>query len=110
MTTELLSVRPYFLFFQALSNPVRMQIVDLLRERRRSLSVTEICKELDLEQTHVSHALRCLTFCGLVESTRDGKSRLYSLNKQTVLPLLRLVDLHLEKFAANLYTCEVLKR
>ncbi|MDH2900626.1 MAG: metalloregulator ArsR/SmtB family transcription factor [archaeon] len=110
MTTELVSAKPYALFFQALSNPARMQIVNLLREKRRSLSVTEICMELNLEQTHVSHALRCLTFCGLVEFARDGKSKLYSLNKATVVPLLRIVDDHLEKFAGNLYTCEVLKR
>ena len=103
-------VKPYALFFQALSNPVRMAIVNFLREKRTSLTVTEICQELNLEQTHVSHALRCLTFCGLVEFTRDGKSKLYSLNKETVLPLLRLVDAHIEKFASNLYTCEVLKR
>ncbi|MHB8566869.1 MAG: ArsR/SmtB family transcription factor [Nitrososphaerales archaeon] len=109
MTTELVSARPHALFFQALSNSVRMQIVSLLREKRKGLSVSEICRELELEQTHASHALKCLAFCGLVESERDGKSKLYSLNKDTVLPLLRLVDVHLEKYATNLYTCEALK-
>ena len=110
METELLSAKPYALLFQALSNPIRMEIINLLREKKKALSVTEICTELGLEQTHVSHALRCLTFCGLVEFAREGKSKLYSLNKQTVLPLLRTADLHLEKYATNLYTCEVLKR
>ena len=110
MATELVSARPYALLFQALSNPVRMEIINLLRERKKALSVTEICNKLELEQTHVSHALRCLTFCGLVESVRDGKSKLYSLNNETVLPLLRAADAHLEKYATNLYACEVLKR
>jgi DNA-binding transcriptional ArsR family regulator len=110
MSLELLSIKPYALFFQALSNPSRMAIINLLREKRKSLTVTEICQELNLEQTHVSHALRCLTFCGLVEFTRDGKSKLYSLNKETILPLMRLVDAHIEKFATSLFSCEVLKR
>lgn len=110
MTTELQSAKPYSLFFQAFSNPVRMEIVNLLREKEKALSVTEICEELELEQTRVSHALRCLTFCGLVKSIRDGKSKMYSLNKETVLPLIRIVDAHLKKFASNLYTCDVLER
>jgi DNA-binding transcriptional ArsR family regulator len=109
MTTELMAVKPYSLFFQALSNPVRIQIVDLLR-KRGTLRVSEICNKLDLEQTHVSHALRCLTFCGLVESVREGKSKLYTMNKTTVVPLLRIVDDHLEKFGSNLYSCDVLER
>ena|SRR5579875_3374689 len=110
MATELGSVRPYALLFQALSNPVRMEIISLLRKKKKALSVSEICDKLELEQTRVSHALRCLTFCGLVESAREGKSKLYSLNNETVLQLLRAADAHLEKYATNLYTCEVLKR
>ena len=110
MVTELVSAMPYALLFQALSNPVRMDIINLLREKKKPLSVSEICIELGLEQTHVSHALRCLTFCGLVESAREGKSKLYSFNKQTVPSLLQAADVHLKKYATNLYTCEVLKR
>ena len=110
MAIDLVSARPYALLFQALSNPVRMEIINLLREKKKSLSVTEICSELKLEQTHVSHALRCLTFCGLVGSVREGKSKLYSLNKQTVPQLLQAADVHLEKYATNLFTCELLKR
>ena len=48
MAIDLVSARPYALLFQALSNPVRMEIINLLREKKKSLSVTEICSELKL--------------------------------------------------------------
>src|SRR3990172_2777707 len=99
--------KPQALFFQAMANPTRMQVLQLLREKG-GMSVSQICAHLGLEQTHVSHSLRCLTFCGLVTAVRDGKSRRYSINKETILPLLRIVDRHLKKYATNLYTCDAL--
>ena len=91
------------------SNPTRLEILNLLRERGR-MNVTQICSELGLEQTHVSHNLRCLGFCGLVTACREGKSRIYSINEQTMLPLLKIVNEHLKKYASNLLTCDALER
>ncbi|MEM3671352.1 MAG: metalloregulator ArsR/SmtB family transcription factor [Thermoprotei archaeon] len=109
MTLEPLTAMPRALLFQALANPTRMQILNLLKERGR-MNVTQICIELGLEQTNVSHNLRCLTFCGLVSASREGKSRIYSINEETMLPLLKIVDEHLRKYASNLLTCDVLER
>ena len=75
----------YTLFFKALSNRTRMAIIDLLRKGDRT--VLEIVNELELEQSRVSHNLRCLTFCGFVKSRKEGKRRVYSLNRETVEPL-----------------------
>jgi len=77
---------------------------------KEGMSVTEICNELGLEQTHVSHNLKCLTFCGLVTSTRKGKSRIYTINEETVLPLLKIVDSHLKNYSSNLFDCDELER
>ena len=107
--TRTVSIKPYALFFQALANQTRMQVLYLLSEKG-GMSVSEICSELGLEQTHVSHNLKCLTFCGLVTPSREGKSRIYSINEQTVLPLLKVVDNHLRNYASNLFTCDVLER
>ncbi|MBI3023517.1 MAG: helix-turn-helix transcriptional regulator [Thaumarchaeota archaeon] len=107
--TRTVFVKPYALFFQALANQTRMQVLHLLADKG-SMNVSEICGELALEQTHVSHSLKCLTFCGLVTSSREGKSRIYSVNEQTVLPLLEIVDNHLRNYASNLFTCDALER
>jgi ArsR family transcriptional regulator len=109
MSIEPMTVKPYTLFFQALANEPRMRVLQLLQEEG-DMSVSQICNELGLEQTHASHALKCLTFCGLVNVIRQSKSRIYSVNDKTVVPLLKLVDNHLAKFANNLYNCDVLER
>jgi DNA-binding transcriptional ArsR family regulator len=102
-------VKPYSLFFQALANETRMQVLRTLSDKG-GMNVSQICEELALEQTLVSHSLRCLAFCGLVRSAREGKSKVYSVNNRTVLPLLKIVDNHLSDFATNLLTCDALER
>ena len=109
LPTRTVSIKPYALFFQSLANQTRMQVLHLLAEKG-GRNVSEICSELGLEQTLVSHSLKCLTFCGLVASNREGKSRIYSINEQTVLPMLKIVDNHLRNYASNLFTCDVLER
>ena len=109
MPTRTVFIKPYALFFQALANQTRMQLLQLLADKG-GMSVSEICSELGLEQTHVSHNLKCLNFCGLVTSSREGKSRIYSVNEQTILPLLKIVDNHLRNYASNLFNCDALER
>ncbi|HEV2225408.1 MAG TPA: metalloregulator ArsR/SmtB family transcription factor [Nitrososphaerales archaeon] len=109
MSNSTVEIKPYALFFQALANQTRMQVLHLLADRG-GMNVSEICNELGLEQTHVSHNLKCLTFCGLVTSSREGKSRVYSINEETVFPLLKIADNHLRTYARALYTCDVLER
>lgn len=68
-----------------------------------------ITREVGLQQSHVSHHLKCLTFCGFVKNRRDGKKRIYSLNEETVSLLLRTAEKHVQKFAKQLKTCDALK-
>lgn len=99
---------PHSLFFKALANPARISIISLLHTRPRS--VTEISEELGFEQTMVSHHLKCLSFCGFVKFKQKGKSKIYSVNKETIVPILEIVERHLAKYASNLYSCDVLER
>ncbi len=96
------------LLFQAFSNESRLGILNLLRNGPKN--VGEISRSLDLEQTVISHNLKCLTFCWLVTSQRSGKMMVYELNRETVEPILRLGDHHISNYAANLRRCESLER
>ena len=96
------------LLFQALSNEYRLKILNVLRNGPKS--VGDISKAVGLEQTVVSHNLKCLSFCGLVTNERLGKMRIYSLNLETVQPILHLCDRHISKYASNLRTCKSLER
>ncbi|MCL4436363.1 MAG: metalloregulator ArsR/SmtB family transcription factor [Thaumarchaeota archaeon] len=100
--------KPYALFFKALSSAARIEIINLLQKGPKNSG--EISKELGFEQSMVSHHLACLSFCGFVKSKRKGKNKVYSLNDETVAPLLKIVDQHLNSYATNLLECEALKR
>ncbi len=102
-------IRSYVLFFKALSNSTRIAIIDLLR-RGGDKTVSEIARELGFEQSRVSHALRCLTFCGFLTNRREGKNKIYSLNRETIEPLMEIADKHIEAYANHLRRCEVLRR
>lgn len=94
------------LFVKALSNPTRLEIIKLLEKGSRNVS--EICSHLGFEQSRVSHNLRCLIDCGFVEAEQNGKSRVYSLNKDTIVPLLKIINQHIEKYQRHLIDCKIL--
>jgi DNA-binding transcriptional ArsR family regulator len=96
------------LLFEALSNENRVSMLNILR--KGPMTVGEISEALGLEQTAVSHNLKCLTFCGLASVQRVGKTRVYELNQETVEPILRLADRHISKYAENLRNCDSLER
>ena len=102
------SVTAVSLLFTALSNDCRVGILNLLRNGPKN--VGEIAEALKIEQTMASHNLKCLAFCGLVTSQRLGKTIEYTLNRDTVEPILRLADKHISKYAVNLRNCKTLER
>ena len=84
------------IFFETLANRRRLKIIDLLRKGPRNVS--EIIKATGLEQSNVSHNLRRLERCGFVFVKQQGKQRIYTLNKETIQPLMSLIDTHINKF------------
>ena len=64
---------------------------------RKEMNVTEICAELKEEQSKISHNLKKLAECHFLDLEKKGKQRIYSLNKETILPLMQLVGKHVSK-------------
>ncbi|MDD5022630.1 MAG: metalloregulator ArsR/SmtB family transcription factor [Candidatus ainarchaeum sp.] len=85
----------YYLFFRRFSDPLRMEIILLLK--KKPMSVMKLSKHLKIEQSKLSHALAILKHCKIVYSEIKGKKRVYYLNKNIVLPLLKLVDKYEKK-------------
>ncbi len=90
------------LFFGALGTRLKVNIIITLKEG--ALGVNELSKQLGQERSRVSHALKSLLECGFVKVKKDGKRRIYSLNKDTILPLLNLVERHVKKY------CKICRR
>lgn len=64
-------------------------------------SVSEICRITKQEQSKVSHSLKKLMECNFLEVERKGKQRVYSLNKDTIMPILKLVERHVHKYCGE---------
>jgi len=62
------------------------------------MNVSDLSRELNVEQSKVSHALMLLKKCNIVQVSRKGKERIYSLNKNTIIPMFRLIDEHSKAF------------
>jgi len=84
----------YHVFFTNLANPLKIDIITALKEKERGSSVGELSEKLKVEQSKVSHALALLKKCKIVNVEQDGKKRIYSLNKETIIPMLKLIDKH----------------
>jgi DNA-binding transcriptional ArsR family regulator len=81
--------------FDVVAEPTRRQILDLLRERPRT--VTELVGSLDLSQPGVSKHLRVLRDARLVRVRRDAQRRWYEVDPQ---PLAE-IDAWLEPYRAS---------
>ena len=57
---------------KALSDPVRVQLVDVLRKHAGKVCVCELVPLFDLSQPTVSHHLKVLREAGIVGSERQG--------------------------------------
>ena len=71
--------------FQALSDPTRLQLVELLRGGERC--VCELTDALGSAQNRLSFHLRILKEAGLVQGRREGRWVYYRLNPDQVQEL-----------------------
>ena len=101
MSKNLLKASPlmqntYDRFLRTLCNKTRLAIIQSLRNK--SKNVTHLTKELGIHQTTVSHALKILLDCGFVVVERNGNERVYSANRKTIKPLIKLMEDHINSY------------
>ena len=87
-------------FFSTLATGSRLDILQFLKQNG-TRNVSEIALGTGQEQSAVSHNLKKLLACECVHVETDGKTRNYSLNNQTIEPLLNLVDKHIERYCQS---------
>jgi ArsR family transcriptional regulator len=75
-------------FFRALGHPVRVRLLQLLREGERTVGSLQAALELDSGGT--SQQLAILRKQGLVETRREGTSVYYRVKDRRTLELLEL--------------------
>ena len=93
----------YVQFFKTLADPAKLAIIKRLREG--PCNVGTLSEALGHEQSRVSHNLRKLKELGFVAMTPEGKQRVYSIDTKTILPLLRLIDRHVDSYYKHYCRC-----
>lgn len=87
----------HVVFLRTLAHRKRFAIIQLLLKSGPQ-SVLQIAGETGFYQATVSRNLRILAKCQYVFSEKRGKQRIYSLNQETIVPLLKLIDEHAKKY------------
>ncbi len=64
------------------SNPIRLEILNLLRNKK--MSVTELMKKSELSQANISQHLSIMKSKGMVSSERNGKNIYYRLTNPKI--------------------------
>jgi ArsR family transcriptional regulator, cadmium/lead-responsive transcriptional repressor len=76
-------------FHKAMSNPIRLRIVEDLLEGEECQC--DIFPRIGLSQSTVSAYLSQLVDAGILESKRDGKRKLYSITNEEIAGLLQQI-------------------
>ena len=78
--------------FHALSDPLRIQVVELLRSQE--LCVCDLCEQLGVTQSKLSFHLKTLKQAALIRARQEGRWIYYSLN----LPQFVVLEQYLAEF------------
>ena len=78
--------------FHALSDPLRIQVLELLRSQE--LCVCDLCQHLGTTQSKLSFHLKTLKEAGLVRARQEGRWIYYSLN----LPQFAVLEQYLAEY------------
>jgi DNA-binding transcriptional ArsR family regulator len=84
-------LRKAVLVLRAVNHKLRQRVIDLLEENEK-MTVTDIYVKLRLEQSVASQHLAILRKAGVVKTERQGKFIYYSLDKERLTQISRLVD------------------
>ncbi len=94
--------------FKALAHPIRIAIVDVLREGE--MPVREIQERLGIEQSTISQHLAALRSSGLVLARREGTSSYYGVADPAIWVLLDIArEIYERQLHANRTMFEALR-
>jgi ArsR family transcriptional regulator len=76
---------------KCIGHPARLAIIELLSERKE-ITVNEICHELGMEQSLISHHLVNMKIRGLLSSRKEGINIYYALKERNLLTIITCVQ------------------
>lgn len=74
-------------FFDILSHPDRIRIIDLLKEKE--MDVNELHETLEISQSRTSQHLKLLKYHSIVEERKEGKHVFYKLKNKNITKVIQ---------------------
>lgn len=96
--------------FRALGDENRLRIFQHLVEADGPLNVSALCERTALSANLVSHHLRCLANCTLVEATQDGRKRFYEVRLREAVEMVHLADECIKQDIENVLECDIVSQ
>jgi ArsR family transcriptional regulator len=87
--------------FKALSNPHRLELylkiknhhdLDIAKNRQRTCFLSKLCENLNLGAPTISHHIKELVNAGLVETEKEGKFTVCSINNESIGGLIKVFE------------------
>ncbi len=70
--------------FQAIADPVRRDIIELLATE--TLSVNEVAEKFEISRPAISKHLKILNECGIIDFNQIGRERICLIQAQKLIP------------------------
>jgi ArsR family transcriptional regulator len=72
--------------FKALSDPIRLEIINLLC--KKEMCACDLIPHLNIIQPLVSRHLKILKDCGLIKCRKEGNRRIYSITDRRIFKVI----------------------
>lgn len=76
--------------FQAIADPVRRDIIELLSEQ--PLSVNSVAEKFDVSRPAISKHLKILKECGIIEINQQGRERFCQIQPRELIPAFMWIE------------------
>ncbi|MFC6324148.1 ArsR/SmtB family transcription factor [Companilactobacillus baiquanensis] len=69
--------------FKALADPVRLEIIQYLKQSDHEVSCGEVGRKIDISKTSGSYHFKLLQVAGLINARKEAREKYVSLNQAT---------------------------
>lgn len=76
--------------FQAIADPVRRDIIELISNE--SLTVNDVAEKFEISRPAISKHIKILNECGIVEINQKGRERYCIIQPQNLLPAFLWIE------------------
>jgi DNA-binding transcriptional ArsR family regulator len=91
METQIENLEKAAFILKTIAHPTRLAIIDLLNKHDQ-LPVNEVSRLLNIEQSVISHHLINMRTRGLLKTTKNGSSIIYSLKEPNLMQIMDCVN------------------